>query len=560
MKLKMIMVLSLLSVYTFGAAITPFPSPFAGRCLDTAVWQYCAVLKDVPSRETGNPVRAFLWVPPAAQKIRGVMVGQYNMLERPILEAPEFRKHLEEIGWGCVWLDTGMFGGHFNHHVAADSAKMQKVFDALSACTGLVYFKTIPFIGIGHSAMADFGYELAAWQPDRAMGAISYDGNTLCVGKQNKLYDHPFVTPADLEKMKGVPLLHRDSEGNSGRHNRRTPQFRTRYPDVPFTILADPSSTHFGFPETTCDFLGAWVAAADKLRNPNGGLPLVRIDPASGWYVDFWRYDAPPLAPAAPVAKYTGTEGNWVFNEEIARLMQEHVTRFNNKKHCIAAFEQDGKIVFDHGGHVGFTLRFNPEADGQRFPLCGVFLKTVPEGRQAAWAGMKPGEPLIPPDDPEHIVIRRICGPVEILDHGYAAVRFDRYGFNRCGRANSISVILEYPGNREFRRSEIPAEVRIPLKNKDGAAQTIRFPALPDVSAATRELKLGASSSLGLPVEYFVDYGPAYLKDGVLYFTPLPQCTHGPIEVKVTAYQYGRVTEPKIQSAEPVSQTFHLLR
>lgn len=544
-----------------AAAVEPFPSPFAGQVLDSAVWQYCAELKGIPSRDTGNPVRAFLWVPPEAKKIRGVVVGQFNMTERPILESPEFRGRLAKIGWGCVWIDTGMFGGHFDHTVAENNAKMQAVFDALAETTGLDYFRTIPFIGIGHSAMADFGYELAAWRPDRAVGAISYDGNTLCVGKQNTLYDHPFVTPADLERMKGIPLLHRDSEGNSGRaNNRRTPLFRTRYPGVPFTILADPSSTHFGFPETTCDFLGAWVAAADRARNPNGGPPLVKVDPASGWYADFWRYDAPPLAPPAPAGKYARTDGNWVFDEETARLIQEHDTRFNNKKHCIAAFEQSGEVVGDRGDHVGFHLKFQPEADGMTFPLKGIFLKTVPKGRQAGWAGMEPGASLETPSDPERIAIRRICGPVELLGGGRAAVRFDRYGFNRSSRADTIEVILEYPGNGEFRRSEIPGEVRIPLRNTEGAEQTIVFPPLPDVPAGTKELKLDATSSLGLPVEYFVDYGPARLKDGVLLFTPPPECTAGPVEVKVTAWQYGRSAEPKIRSAEPVSRTFRILR
>ncbi len=556
-----ILLCSVLLIISLSAAeIAPFKSPFAGRKLDTAVWQYAAEVANVENRETGGPVVAFLWVPPEAPKLRGVVVGQFNMAERPILEDPGFRKHLAAIGWGCVWINVGMFGGHFDHKIPENSAKMQQVFDSLAGRTGLAYFRDIPFIGIGHSAMADFGYELAAWRPERAVGAISYDGNTLCVGKQNTLYDHPFVTPADLEKMKGIPLLHRDSEGNSGRNNRRTPVFRTRYPEVPFTILADPGSTHFGFPESTCDILGAWVAAADKLRNPNGGLPLVKVDPANGWYIDFWRYDAPPLALSAPVGKYPRDDGNWVFNEDIGRLIQAHDTAQNNKKHSIAAFVQNGRVVPDRGGHVGFALTFEPEADGQRFSLGSTLLKSAPEGRQAGWAGMKPGETLEVPADSGRAAIRRICGPVEILDNGYAAVRFDRYGINRSGRSNSIAVILEYSGNGEFRRSEIPAEVRIPLKNTEGAPQIIEFPALADVPAGIKELKLQAASSLGIPVEYYIDYGPAYLMDGVLHFTELPKCTAGPVEVKVTAYQYGRKIEPKIQSAEPVSRTFKILR
>lgn len=535
-------------------------SPFQGHALDTAVWQYCAS-PQIENGETGGNVRAFLWVPPKAKRIRGVLIGQFNMVERPIMESKELRERLERIGWGCVWIDTGMFGIHFDHAKKENAAKMQAVFDALAERTGLPYFKEIPFIGIGHSAMADFGYELAAWRPDRAVGAISYDGNTLCVGKNNQLYDHPYVTPSDLEKMKGIPLLHRDSEGNSGRYNnKRTPLFRTRYPDVPFTILADPSSTHFGFPHSTCAFLGEWIVEADKARNPNGALPLVPVDPDKGWFVDFWRYDAPPLAKSAPVAEYARNDGNWVFNERIANLLQEHDMAHNGKKHCIAAFQQDGELVPDKGGHVGFFLKFEPAEDGLRFPLSAAFRTRATEGRQAGWAGVQPGDPLETPNDARQIEISRICGPVEILGDGYAAVRFDRYGINRSRRANSISALLTYPGDKEFRASEIPAELRVPIRNERGAAQTIDFPALPDVQDGTKTLKLNAVSSSGLPVEYFVDYGPAWLLDGVLHFTETPACTQGPVEVKVTAWQYGRTADPAIQSAEPVSRTFRILR
>lgn len=535
-----------------------YESPFKDIPLDTAIWQFATDIKGVHNKETDSPAVAFLWVPADAKKIRGVVIGQFNMAERPILESPTFRKYLASIGWGTIWINTGLFGVHFDHTIPENCEKIQSVFDSLAETTNLEYLKNIPFIGIGHSAMADFGYEIAAWKPERAVGAISYDGNTLCVGKQNNLYDHPFVTPTDLEKMKGIPLLHRDSEGNSGAYNRRTPLFRTRYPEVPFTILADPSSTHFGFPEDTCDFLGSWVVEADKARNPNGGLPLVKVDVNKGWYVDFWRYDSEPLAKYAPVKEYTRDDGNWVFSENQAKRMQEHVTRQNNKKHCIGAFSQNEVIIPDVGGHVGFNLKFSPENDGQRFTLKGVFLDTAAKGRQTEWAKKEIGDTLEFPN--EDIPIRKICGPVEILPNGYAAVRFDRYGINKSRRANSICVLLDYSGNKEFRRSEIPAEVRVPMENKKGVSQKITFPAINEQKISAKSLKLQATSSLNLPVEYFVDYGPAYLLNGELFFSEIPSCVDLPIEIKVTAYQYGSSAIPQIQSAIPVSKSFKLIK
>ena len=37
-------------------------------------------------------------------------------------------------------------------------------------------------------------------------------------------------------------------------------------------------------------------------------------------------------------------------------------------------------------------------------------------------------------------------------------------------------------------------------------------------------------------------------------------CTTLPIEVKVTAWQYGNKNEPKIQSAKPVSRIFKIIK
>src|SRR5690242_6437102 len=78
-------------------------SPFKGLALDTAVWQFRA---DVTSKNA----RAFLWIPPKAETLRGVVIGQFNMCERPVLENPNFRAHLETINWGTVWIDTGFMG------------------------------------------------------------------------------------------------------------------------------------------------------------------------------------------------------------------------------------------------------------------------------------------------------------------------------------------------------------------------------------------------------------------------------------------------------------------
>src|SRR5688572_21009263 len=61
-----------------------------------------ADMKDRPAS------RAYLWIPPDCRYVRGVVVGQQNMLEERILEHPEFRNTMAELGLAVVWISPSM--------------------------------------------------------------------------------------------------------------------------------------------------------------------------------------------------------------------------------------------------------------------------------------------------------------------------------------------------------------------------------------------------------------------------------------------------------------------
>jgi hypothetical protein len=73
--------------------------------------------------------------------------------------------------------------------------------------------------------------------------------------------------------------------------------------------------------------------------------------------------------------------------------------------------------------------------------------------------------------------------------------------------------------------------------------------------ATVQEIELHATASSGLPVRFFVVAGPVELEGDRLHFTEVPGAGVRSIEVTVVAYQYGR-----IQSANPVTRSFHILR
>jgi hypothetical protein len=139
-----------------------------------------------------------------------------------------------------------------------------------------------------------------------------------------------------------------------------------------------------------------------------------------------------------------------------------------------------------------------------------------------------------------------------------------RGGLQRQGNPWDPWIIATHPGDNEYRSTERALLVQIPVRHKGPAKkdtyQTIDFPAIPNQRADATELKLPATASSGLPVQFFVVSGPADVSDdGVLRFSPIPPNTRFPVKVIVGAYQWGRRQTEKVTyvpSATPVYQEF----
>jgi hypothetical protein len=61
-------------------------------------------------------------------------------------------------------------------------------------------------------------------------------------------------------------------------------------------------------------------------------------------------------------------------------------------------------------------------------------------------------------------------------------------------------------------------------------------------------------------VQYYVSWGPAQIVGRTLTLTSLPDRAQYPIEVRVTAYQWGKSTLPMVNTATPVTQTFFITK
>jgi hypothetical protein len=138
------------------------------------------------------------------------------------------------------------------------------------------------------------------------------------------------------------------------------------------------------------------------------------------------------------------------------------------------------------------------------------------------------------------------------------AIRFNRSNIAADRRAGDIWLLASHPGDASYKSAVQQGLLTIPFRLKEGAAQRINFPEIPDVRRGTKSLQLAATSDSGAPVYYYVREGPAKIERDVLKLTRIPVRARFPIAVTVVAWQYGRTIEPILKSADPVERTFQI--
>ncbi|MCU0791459.1 MAG: hypothetical protein MUE42_01090 [Opitutaceae bacterium] len=525
-----------------------------------ADYQWSVPVEAVLATETGKAPRAWLWVPPSAKQVRAVIVGQHNLLEETVLEHPIIRRAAADNDFAIVWVSPAFDSLFRPDHGAG--AVFDAMMKALAEVSGYAELATAPVVPIGHSAMAGYPYQFAAWAPERTLAAISIKGNHPDFRQRG---DYDF----DNSRLEGVPLLFisgefEDADGRSA----KSAAFRKRFPRVPLTVLADSGGGHFDFHDRLANYLELYLRKIAGHRLPPRASPpsavpvkLVPIDPTrTGWLYDRFRRDAQPQAAPAPLASYAGPadESLWALDEELARATHDYAAKYRLTRPQLVGYLQNGEpILPTPGRHEGVLLKMNPVDDGATFKLSGVILDTVPEA--AARPDLPAGSPVGHVADPGPVSIDVITGPLKKTGPDTFAVRFGRIGFDNGKRSGGIWLQATLDGDATYKRAVQQAALNIPIRNTGGAPQTLAFEPIPDQRAGLTSLPLRATASSGAPVSYYVLEGPAEIDGATLRFTNIPPRAKPPVKVTVVAYQWGRPSGDRLQSAEPVARSFYLL-
>jgi hypothetical protein len=248
---------------------------------------------------------------------------------------------------------------------------------------------------------------------------------------------------------------------------------------------------------------------------------------------------------AAKAANYADFKGNkrwayWHADLELAEALDAfHAGRFNKRNQYLTFADlATGKPV---AARHDLRLTIAPHYVGADvFEVKATFLDEARERYP------QPEPPISHADGPIHFRIFRQSG---VEPAGPGLFRVVRGGLGGTGAA----ILAYHPGNEQYRHAEQPARMQLAALKK-GKPQTIGFPTIGPLKADAPPTPLRATSDSGLAVTYAVGHGPAVVENGTLRVCGIPPRAKWPLEISVTAYQWGSAVEPYVQTAAPVTQ------
>jgi hypothetical protein len=511
-----------------------------------AVFQY-----SVPAATSKASRAAFLWIPPQAEQVRGVVIGGMTLMEREFAKDRQIRKACADQQLAIVFLKCGL-----------SQTDVQKVLDDFAQVSGYQELSVAPLMFIGHSAGGPQAKALAIKMVSRCFGLVQYRGG---------------VPGGDDPVPPGVPVLMMvgqfDEFGGTMRNaaGRETWEgardavatFRAQNPRHLASIVVEPGAGHFAWSDRNAAYLALFMRKAAQACitaawniDAQKPVPVNETNHRSGWLTDLTIKTRSKFEPAS-WRKYEGDKeaAAWHFDKEIAEAtIAYHAGGFGKKDQFIQW--QDPYSV-DAGTRFFFT-RLKWVDDGRTFAVHPVYARTYPsqhKGRGPRW--LQAGDPVGHSTAP--ISVRQVSGPVVATGARTLRVKYDALA--PATKTSRATFMAYSPGDAEYRYTELVGMMPRGFKGlTKGKAQTITFPPLNDLDVNSPPIELKATSDSGLSVEYYVAYGPAAIVDGELCIREVPRRLTFPIAVKVVAYQFGSGVEPKVRTAEPVEQTIQINR
>jgi hypothetical protein len=586
-----------------------------GGPVDPEVNQIYQFFLPSPEAKTRPSLGAYLWIPPNTPRIRAVMIAFHNGLPINILQSAPVREVCRRHGIAQILLtpwakDIGsIMAGFYDVTDPAKTAVYDHYLHGLADLSGHPELVTAPIVPLAHSAYCEFPFDAAMRDPEQCLGAIPIKAGLPDV--YNNFVPGKAKAPVAGMALRNVPILFVSSGSQEtvswsayphAFSGTGTGPYRRDHDDNPGTTYEprnelfgtcwDMTSGHFDMLPRDYQFVADWLDAIASARLPDQpGAPMNNLTLKDGWLINA---HIPPTGELpkdypmpAPYLDYKGhrNQALWFPNQKLAEAAFALGYDEPRKKLELFTFlDADGEpISLAEGPMATF-------ADGQK-GLHGDGLFTVITHRfitppdidtvdhrknhdaKPVYANVLfPGQTTIPTTEipfqfNQHGGALRLVTSEQFKDdRGITETRFTlrlvRHRIDPDAGFNMSFVRAFHEGDHDFAAAGRTCQISISSSdaNKNAKPQTVNFPPVPDTSVAAEEIELHATSSAGLPVDYFVVKGPGIIRDSAFIPAEVPAGASRPIEVTIGAYQVGLFQEKDgVKPSATVFQTFRIL-
>ena len=406
-----------------------------------AVFQYTVAV----ATEKGQS-QAFLWLPPQAKQIRGIVIGGMTLAERELVKDPAIRQACADQQLAIIFLKCGL-----------SAADPQKVLDDLARVSGYRELAVAPLFFVGHSAGGPQAKSAAIRHKDRCFGLVQYRGG-IPGGAGSDIV--PPGLPAlmmigQFDEFGGTMRNEAGRETWEGGRDKLA-EFRAMDERNLASIVVEPGAGHFAWSDRNAAYLALFITKAAQARIPDwpidaaGPITCKPIDPKTGWLTNLTS-NAPGEFSPATYDQYTGDKSKtaWHFDKELANAtLAHHAGGFGKKDQFI---QWTDPVWVDAGARFFFT-KLTWVGDGQTFAVHPVYAETYPrpqkDGRGPKWhtAGQPAGHSSAP------IRIRPVSGPVIATGSNTLRMQFDALA--PATEAARVTFLAYSPGDGEYRYTE----------------------------------------------------------------------------------------------------------
>ena len=521
-------------------------------------WQWRTSISTTDNKGSAYTLTPFLWIPPACQKITAVLVASTAVLEQTMVEDPDVRAVCAKHGFAILWSSD-----NFYHDDVTATGQIQSMLQAFSTLTGYTELKTIPWILTGHSGTNPMPRYIVTNSPTNIAFAIihkaaSYCGNGTTVpvlSTQGEFMEWDSYS-RDLTANISTEGTYSYTRGQRSTYNQ------------PLSYFFDPNTGHLDCSKPLLRNIAWWMDDIADLRfDAQGNLKELQI--ANGWITGL------------PCAGFLGDAFQPIpyTNQATASLTLAQVKSaawFPSQRTAQAAYDMANVSMTRIAQVTGF-VDANGKYDDQSYWWRAIMLK-IPYALNAD------GHSVMLSTAPYN----RMPNRTDYFDNGFNPTQtfFNKAdnSFTNSGNASQIEVasgnwiqtgaktfeyvprfkstnyfVVRQQGDATYRSCVLQGNVNLTTL-ATGADNVITFPAIANMNVANlAPINLGATSSAGVTVRYFVANGPAHISNGQLIIDKdsIPVRARFPLPITVTAYHLGTVS-PAVKTSTAVTRTFYI--